>query len=174
MLAPLLRSRGFLLVAGPILGLIIGFGARGLWPNVPLHATATEGYESFSIATGFVDSGVEGLYFLDYLTGDLRGAVVNAKTGEFNAFFTKKIADDFSSSGRSAKYLMVTGMADMPRGRAGFQPAKSIVYIAEASSGQVAAYIMPWNTSMASAGKPQTGEFRLLDIKQFRTLEIRD
>lgn len=174
MLAQLARSRGMFLTGGLILGLAVGMNLQGLWPNIPLHASATDGYESFSIATGLVDGSVEGLYFLDYLTGDLRGAVVDAKTGKFNAFFTTKIGKDFASTGRNAKYLMVTGMADMPRGRAGFQPAKSIVYVADATSGQVAAYLMPWNSSLASAGKPQTGEFQTLDVRQFRTTEIRD
>lgn len=170
----LARSRGTMLVAGLVLGLALGLNIQGLWPNVPLHASATEGFESFSIATGLVDNGVEGLYFLDYLTGDLRGAVIDPKSGKFNAFFTTKITGDFGSQARNAKYLMVTGLADMPRGRAGFNPAKSIVYIADTTSGQVAAYLMPWNPSLASAGKPQQGMFQTLDVKQFRTTEIRD
>lgn len=170
----LVRRQGTMLAVGLVMGLVIGLNIQGLWPNVPLHASATEGYESFSIATGLVDNGVEGLYFLDYLTGDLRGAVVDPKSGKFNAFFSTKITGDFGTQARNAKYLMVTGMADMPRGRAGFQPAKSIVYIADATSGQVAAYIMPWNGSLAAAGKPQQGTFQTLDVKQFRTTEIRD
>jgi hypothetical protein len=174
MLTQLLRSRGATLALGLMLGLVVGLNVKGLWPNVPLHASATEGYESFSIATGLVDNNVEALYFLDYLTGDLRGAVVDPRTGKFNAFFATKITGDFGSTGRNAKYLMVTGLADMPRGRGGFAPAKSIVYIADATSGQVAAYVMPWNPSMAASGKPQTGAFQTLDVKQFRTTEIRD
>jgi len=159
---------------GLVLGLVVGLNAKGLWPHIPLHATATEGYESFSIATGLVHAGVEGLYFLDYLTGELIGAVVNPKNGQFNAKFTYNISNDFSAGGRKAKYLMVTGIADMPRGRAGFQPASSIVYIAEATSGEIAAYIMPWNSSMMAAGKPQTGTFQMLDKQQFRSVQLRD
>ncbi|QDU54958.1 hypothetical protein [Aeoliella mucimassa] len=166
----LLSGLGF----GIMLGAVLGLNIQGLWPQVPLHATATEGYESFSIATGLVDNEVEGLYFLDYLTGDLVGAVVNPKTGKFNARFTYNISQDFPTAGRNAKYLMVTGLANMPRGRAGFQPASSIVYIADATSGQVGAYIMPWNSSMQAAGKPQAGAFQVLDVQQFRTTAIRD
>lgn len=170
----LVRSRGALLALGIAIGVVAGLNIKGVWPNVPLHASATEGYESFSIATGLVDDRVEALYFLDYLTGDLVGAVVNPKTGKFNARFTYNISGDFTSAGRNAKYLMVTGMADMPRGRAGFQPARSIVYVADATSGQVAAYIMPWNSSMQASGKPQQGMFQVLDKQQFRTTAIRD
>lgn len=170
----LARSRSGFLVLGVVLGLVVGLNIQGLWPNVPLHATATEGYESFSIATGLVDNDVEGLYFLDYLTGDLVGAVINPKTGKFNAKFTYNISQDFAGAGRNAKYLMVTGLANMPRGRAGYQPANSIVYIADANSGQIGAYIMPWNSSMQAAGKPQAGVFRVLDMQQFRSQIIRD
>ena len=170
----LVRSRAATLALGSILGLVVGLNIQGLWPNVPLHASATEGYESFSIATGLVDNGVEALYFLDYLTGDLRGAVIDVRSGKFNAFFTTNISNDFGSQARNARYLMVTGLADMPRGRAGFNPAKSIVYIADATSGHVAAYLMPWNPSLASAGKPQQGAFQTLDVRPFRTTEIRD
>jgi hypothetical protein len=170
----LARGRSTFLAVGIVLGLVAGLNIQGLWPNIPLHATATDGYESFSIATGLVDNEVEGLYFLDYLTGDLVGAVINPRNGKFNARFTYNIAKDFTSTGRNAKYLMVTGMANMPRGRAGFQPASSIVYIADATSGQVGAYIMPWNSSMQAAGKPQEGVFQTLDIQQFRSAVVRD
>ena len=173
-LSRLAQSRSGFLTFGLFAGLVVGLNIQGLWPNVPLHATATEGYESFSIATGLVDNGVEGLYFLDYLTGDLVGAVINPRTGKFNARFTYNISQDFTGAGRNAKYLMVTGLAQMPRGKAGFQPASSIVYVADATSGQVAAYIMPWNSSMQASGKPQTGAFRVLDVQQFRSQVIRD
>ncbi len=173
-LAQFAQSRASVLILGLTLGLVVGLNAKGLWPNIPLHATATEGYESFSIATGLVNNGVEGLYFLDYLTGDLVGAVVNPKTGKFNSRFTYNITGDFSPSARNSKYLMVTGQADMPRGRSGFQAASSIVYIANVTTGEIASYVMPWNSSMQAAGKPQQGTFQLLDKKKLRDVQIRD
>jgi hypothetical protein len=162
------------LAAGIVLGLVVGLNLTGLWPNVPLHATATHGLDKFAIATGLVDDSVEALYFLDFLTGDLRAAVINPKTGKFNAFFTRNIAADFGGAGRSSGYLLVTGFADMPRGSANFQFSKSIVYVAEASTAQVAAYTIPWNSSLHFAGKTQYGEFQPLDVKPFRTTFIRD
>ncbi len=173
-LGRLASGRSTFLALGLAIGLVVGLNMKGLWPNVPLHATATDGYENFSIATGLVDNEVEGLYFLDYLTGDLVGAVINPRTGKFNARFTYNISRDFTGSGRNAKYLMVTGLVNMPRARAGFQPAQSVVYIADTTSGQVGAYIMPWNSSMQAAGKPQDGTFQALDLKQFRSAVIRD
>ena len=168
------QSRPAWLVAGAVLGLVVGLNISGVWPSVPLHATATQGLDKFAIATGLVDDSVEAIYFLDFLTGDLRAAVINPKTGKFNAYFTRNIATDFGAVGQGARYLIVTGFADMPRGRANFQYAKSIVYVAEAGSGQVAAYTIPWNSAFQAAGKPQTGEFQPLDVKPFRTAFVPD
>lgn len=170
----LLRSRPACVATGVVVGLMVGLNLEGLWPSVPLHATATHGLDKFAIATGLVDDSVEALYFLDYLTGDMRAAVINPKTGKFNSFFTRNIAADFGGAGRTAGYLLVTGFADMPRGTANFQFAKSIVYVAEATTGQVAAYTIPWNSSLQAAGKTQRGEFQPLDVQQFRTAFVRD
>ncbi len=160
--------------AGIVIGLVIGLNIQGLWPSVPLHASATHGLDKFAIATGLVDDRVEALYFLDYLTGDLRAAVINPKTGKFNAFFTRNIAADFGGAGRGMGYLLVTGSANMPRGTANFQYANSIVYVADATTGQVAAYTIPWNSSLHAAGKTQYGEFQPLDTQPFRTAFVRD
>jgi len=162
------------LSVGAVLGFVFGLNVAGLWPSVPLHATATQGLDKFAIATGLVDESVEALYFLDFLTGDLRAAVINPKTGKFNAFFSRNIVNDFGVTGQGARYLIVTGLADMPRGRANFQFAKSIVYIAEANSAKVAAYTIPWNSAFHAAGKPQVGEFQPLDVAEFRTAFVRD
>ncbi len=168
------QNRFTWLAAGALIGLVVGLNAAGLWPSIPLHATATHGLDKFAIATGLVDDSVEAIYFLDFLTGDLRAAVVNPKTGKFNALYTRNIATDFGQVGAGARYLIVTGYADMPRGRANFQFAKSIVYVAEASTGVIAAYTIPWYSAMQAAGKSEEGLFVPLDVRQFRTAFVRD
>jgi len=170
----LVRTRPACVATGVALGLILGLHIQGIWPSVPLHASATHGIDKFAIATGLVDNGVEALYFLDFLTGDMRAAVINPKTGRFNSFYTRNIALDFGGAGRNSGYLLVTGSADMPRGTAQFQFARSVVYVAEASTGVVAAYTIPWNSSLQAAGRTQYGEFQLLDVKPFRTAFVRD
>ena len=94
--------------------------------------------------------------------------------GKFNSFFTRNIASDFGGAGRNSGYLMVTGAVNMPRGANNYQFAESIVYVAEAGTGQVAAYTIPWNSSMQAANKTQYGEFQPLDVQQFRTAFVRD
>jgi len=168
-------TKAMFLIGGVVLGLAAGLNLPGIWPRVPLYATATQGQDNYAIATGLVDEQVEALYFLDFLTGDLKAAVINPKNGKFIARFQYNIAADFQRDRtRSPKYLMVTGLADMPRGRSNFQVAKSIVYISDVSTGQVAAYTIPWNQSLQSAGRPQAGEFIPLDRMEMRTVPIRD
>jgi hypothetical protein len=158
---------------GVVIGLIIGLNVQGIWPAIPLHASATHGVDKFAIATGLVDEEVEALYFLDYLTADMRAAVIDQKSGKFSAFFTRNIAADFGGA-RSTGYLMVTGTTNMPRGTAKYQFARSIVYVADVTTGQVAAYTIPWNSTMYLAGRPQYGEFQPLDVQAFRTAFVRD
>ena len=61
----------------------------------------------------------------------------------------------------------------MPRGTANFQYARSVVYVANATTGQIAAYVIPWSSSSQAAGRTQNGMFQLLDVAQFRTAFVR-
>ena len=125
------------LAVGLIVGLVIG----GLWLQTPLHAVATDRYEGFIMATGWVDEGVEAVYFLDSLTGALRAKVVSNQTQNFQAHYEANVARDFAvavetlnvrirqannAARRGAppqpeiqvpqtpNYMMVTGVADLP------------------------------------------------------------
>ncbi len=169
------RTGGITLLLGVVIGLILGLAVRDIWPPVPLYASATQGQENYAIATGLVDERVEAIYFLDFLTGNLQAAVINPKTGKFNSLFRRNVSADFGQGGsKNPKYLMVTGLVDMPRGRSNVQAAKSIVYISDASTGQTVAYTFPWNQSAHVAGRPQSAGFEPLDRVDFRTMPIRD
>jgi len=67
---------------------VLGLLTAGYWPNVPVHAVATDRTEGFAMATGYCDDSVEAVYFLDFLTGELSAAVVSKQNGRFNAFYT--------------------------------------------------------------------------------------
>ena len=113
----LFRSRSAYVGMGLVLGLVIG-----LEPRRPLaqRCRCTPRPRTASISSpsrrALSMTGVEALYFLDFLTGDMRAAVINPKTGKFNSFFTRNIASDFGGAGRNSGYLMVTGSVNMPRG----------------------------------------------------------
>lgn len=163
-----------LLVLGIFVGIVVAVGWYGLGQGVQVQATATHGESNFAIATGFVDLEIEAFYFLDFLTGDLRAAVVSRRTGEFVAFFEKNILADFGTVGKNPKFLMVTGLANIPRGQAPFQIGNSFIYIAEASSGTVNAYALPWNASLNNKGEAQRGSFIRVAGGSFRTAFVRD
>ena len=161
-----------------LLGILVGVGVSAAWfgqrQPIPVQATATHGEGNFAIATGFVDPGQEAFYFLDFLTGDLRAAVVSQRTGEFVAFFEKNILADFSTLSKNPKFLMVTGQANIPRGQAPYQIGSSLIYIAEATSGEVSAYALPWNPSLSAKGAPSGALSSSSLGGSFRTAFVRD
>ncbi|MGA2620084.1 MAG: hypothetical protein ABSF26_20905 [Thermoguttaceae bacterium] len=125
----------------------------GLWPNTPLHAVATDKIDTFGIATGPVDEFCEAIYFLDYLTGDLKAVVIgrmrNAATGwGVQGFYARNVMADLNvDATKNPRFVMVTGTADLMRGGRGgaIQPSRSVLYVAEVTTGGAAAYAIPWN-----------------------------
>ena len=157
------------------LGLLVGAVVAGFCPHAPLHASATDRYETFAIATGMVDDGVEAIYFLDFLTGDLKAAVLSKQVPpRFNSFYQRNILNDLGiSPTNNPRYLMVTGLNDLRRGGSVLKPSIGVCYIAEITSGRVAAYAIPWNANRHAMGQITQGEIMLLDVKQFRTAAVR-
>jgi hypothetical protein len=144
-----LRKHGW--AAGLAIGLLLGLMIGGLWPDTPLHAVATDRGESYSICTGFVDDGVEAIYFLDFLTGTLSAAVLSNRPQSpgFQARYQGNVTNDLAAviqarnAGlmqmnaerrkqglpalpelqvpQSPSYLMVSGVIDMRGGVAANQ-----------------------------------------------------
>jgi hypothetical protein len=169
------KFRAVLLVLGPVIGLIVGLSLNGAWPTVPLHATATHGQENFAIATGPIDSDVEGIFFLDYLTGDLTGAVLNPRLGRFNSVFSGNVMAAFGGAKiKNPKFLMVTGQINIPRGQGNVQYANTVIYVAEATTGEIVCYAIPWSSAMAAKNAPQQSKLIMLDRKPFRRAVIRE
>jgi len=168
-------NQGALLVLGLLVGAALMAATSGLrQQGSQVQASATHGEDNFAIATGMIDDRLEAFYFLDFLTGDLRAAAVSRRTGEFVAFFERNIQQDFGGRSKNPKYLMVTGLADIPRGRANTQIGQSLIYITEATSGEVSAYALPWNSSLSAKGLQQRGGFIRLGGGSFRTTFVRD
>lgn len=145
-------------------------------PPIEAHATASQSHDNFVIATGSIEDDIEGLFFLDFLTGDLKATVLNARRPGFNAFYQYNISADFNTAAvQNPKYLMVTGLArDQQVAGASGRLGRCVLYVVEATSGQVVAYGLPWNPSSHSAGKPQRGTFIPLARAGLRTEFVRD
>ena len=154
------------------IGVLVGSLGSGLLPHAPLYASATHSTENFVIATGDIDDGIEGIYILDLLTGELKGMVLNTGTRMFTTFYQYNIMKDFEAT-KNPKFLMVTGIADMRRGTAKFRMGRSAIYIADVNSGTVAAYGVPWDSTRAAQGAPLQATFIPLDKKQVRTVQLR-
>ncbi len=167
------KSRQAWLVLGIVLGLVVGLNVAGIWPQIPVQATATHGQDGFAIATGPLSGDIEAVYVLDYLTGDLKGAVLNLQTGQFMTAYEYNVGKDLAGSGvKNPRYAMVTGVADLRRGGLG-QMGQSVVYVAEFSSGKLAAYGMPWTTGRENVLAAVKSPFVLLNIVKFRSVDVR-
>lgn len=169
-----LCNHSALLVVGMALGAALVAGWHGATSVPRAHAVATHGSDNFAIATGLVDDEYEALYFLDYLTGDLRAAIVNRRNAQFSAYFQHNVLADFGGVADQPKFLMVTGLASLVRGAGPTQLGKSLIYVAEATSGQVAAYVLPYNSTLQASGAPQRGGFIKVAQGSFRDAFVRD
>jgi hypothetical protein len=170
------RRHGPWLAIGLVIGGLAGVLVSGLLPSNSAHGVATDRYENFAIATGPLDNEVEAVYFLDFLTGDLKAAVLNINTGTFTAFYSYNILQDLGiDPAKNPRYLMVTGVADLRRvGGSNVRPGASVVYIAELTTGKIAAYAVPWSPDLHKRGAPFQGALMPLDVTQFRTTAVRD
>jgi hypothetical protein len=184
------RSRGAL-AAGFVLGLLVGVGmligacATHVWqaavpatwalPETALHASATDSGDTFAIATGSIADGIEGVFFLDFLSGEMQCWVINGRTRTTGGYFVQNVVADLGvEPGRkNPRYLLVTGIAPMQRGSTGFQPADSLVYVADANTGNFAVYAIPWNRQATAANRPQQAPMVLIFRGSARNLEIR-
>ena len=121
-----------------------------------LHAMATHGADSMAIATGEIDEGVEGVFILDFITGELTCQVLNARTGLLGGLFRQNVVADLGvEQGKQPKYLLVTGGLEIRQNISNVRPARSIVYVADSNSGRYVAYVLPWNPQLANAGGAQ-------------------
>ena len=179
-----------MLAIGLIVGLTIGGAvAGGIWigthnseavaiaglRDLQLRASASHGSDTFAIATGPVDEEIEGLYTLDFLTGELNCFVLNARqagalVGRFNINVTNVLK---AARGKKPNYLLTTGLINSPGGGAGGRPAACVCYVVDSGSGEVAAFTFPWVKAATSAGTPQIQPMVLVNTWPTRSRDIR-
>jgi hypothetical protein len=163
------------LLAGAAIGLVVGLNLAGIWPQVPLHAVATHGQDNFAICTAPMDDDVEAIFILDDVTGDLKAACLNIQMRRFNTFFDYNVLGDLPApQGKGGNYRIVSGVAAIRQNVAAGQMARSVVYVAEISTGQIVAYGVPWVPGRASSLVPFKGTLIPLDKWQFREVAIRN
>jgi hypothetical protein len=154
-------------------GLLLGLMMSGLWPNTALHAMATDRVDTYAMATGMVDEDVEAVYFLDFLTGELKALVMGKQVGGISGVYTFNVAAHLGiDPSKNPRYMMVTGIVSLRRGGSRMQASRAVVYVAEISSGKMGAYAIPWNPSLAAAGQMVTLNLVPVATYQFRGAPI--
>jgi hypothetical protein len=163
------------LIGGAVTWLLVG-PTELVLPETALHATATHGGDTLAVATGPVDDEMEGLFVLDYVTGELQCTVLNYRSATFNAIFKTNVLKDLGvdATRKRPQYLMVTGQSRFPRAGPGGRLALTVVYVVDENTGNFAAYGLPWLPEMARAGRPQTGAMIPLDAGNARAAVVRD
>jgi hypothetical protein len=112
---------------------------------LPLHATATQAGSNFVMATGLIDESVEGVFFLDKVTGMLQCWVTSKNTGAFNGKFgyTNVMANVGTKDEKNPQLLMMVGNYQ-PVGSNG-KLASCLIYVLNDATGKFAVYSVPWN-----------------------------
>jgi hypothetical protein len=175
MVFPMLAG-GLLVGGGVLMGMWLarGTGSGATWPPEQLlHASTAATGESFAVATGVIDADAEGVFVLDFLTGELQCAVLNHRTGKFSALFKANAARDLGVT-KNPGFLMVTGQVNFQRGGGMAQPALSAVYVLDTNSGKMIAYGIPWRRELVATGRPQIDTLVPIDFLQVRNVSIRD
>jgi hypothetical protein len=189
MVRQLFKQSTWMLFAGLVMGLLVGVGmllgtlatvrsfpAGGVsLPETLLHASASHSGKSMAMATGLIDEEVEGLFTLDYLTGDLQCYVLNSRyPTQWSGMFKYNVIQDLGvEQGKDPNYVMVTGQAQFVRGTGTQTPAMCVLYVMDANSGNFAAYSLAWNRTMARQPQTQTGTLARLQTGKARMLELR-
>ncbi|MFK7735593.1 MAG: hypothetical protein AB8B50_06185 [Pirellulaceae bacterium] len=123
----------------------------------PILAAAASASDTMAVATGPISSDAEGIFFLDFLTGDLQCIVYYPRNGTFGARFVANVAPQLGAGGKNAQYIMVTGNARTNATAGGARPGASLVYVTDSSRGMFAAYAVPWDRTAEASGRVQSG-----------------
>jgi hypothetical protein len=160
------------MTAGVVIGMRADTPHVAALDELRLKASASSGAETFAIATGQIDGEVEGLFCLDYLTGDLSCFVISPRGKGFAGLFKTNIVKDLpAEKGKKPAYVMVTGGINV---RGAPNAPASLVYVADANSGVWAAYSFTWNRSASAAGVTQAQPMVLITGGKARELTLRE
>ena len=137
-----------------LVGVVAGLLLMSFAPLRGVQAVATDRGETFALATGSLGSGVEALFMLDGLTGELRAVAINPNKKQFTVELKANVAKDMKiEEGKAPKFIMVTGACDL-RSQGLTQYGDSVVYVAEMTTGQLMVYAMPFNANMLNSNSP--------------------
>lgn len=164
-----------------VAAMLVGMGIAAGWaltppPSLPKAlAITSQADESFAVCTAPVDmaNGIEGIFVLDFATGDLTGGVLSAGSALFGTSYKRNVLVDLGfqpGQAKNPRFLLVAGQAELrPNPRLGRrQFAGSVLYVTDCTTGATAAYAIPWSPQQSSATAPVAAELVLLDVARPR------
>ena len=162
----------FVLVAS-VASVAYQFGTRqprlASFSDAVVHATATHGGTNVAVATGPVGVDSEGVFILDFTTGNLQCWVYYPRFGQFGGKFETNIGAQLPMiKNANTEYLLVTGSMSTPQASGNARPAPTICYVVDPKSGMFAGYTFPWNRSMEAGGQIQKAPMICVGGDQFR------
>ena len=171
-------SMGIMLAAGVLIGTQHQSDVAGGFPlaELKLSASAAHGNETIAIATGPMDGNVDGIFLLDFLTGDLSCFVLHPRQGKFTIAFKTNVVKDLPvEQGKKPAYALATGRINVVGQSSNVKPAASVVYVADCNTGVFAAYTMPWASGLTNYNTGLVAApMNLQDIGKARDLKLRE
>ncbi len=146
--------------AGPVViavvafaaGLVAGSSWSGASRMPVAQAMSSLADQTFAVCTAPIDRNGEGLFILDFETGDLTGGVL-AQTGKFAATYRHNVLEDLGievGAVKNQRFLIVPGMASV--GSPPARMAQSVIYVTDAATGATVAYGIPLGGKPGAAG----------------------
>jgi hypothetical protein len=142
----------------PIVAVVaVGVAVAGwMRPVGQVQALTSLANDAFAVCTLPLDGTNEGVFILDFETGDLSGAILNPATGRFGVSYKHNVLADLGfkpGQVKNPKFLLVAGLADLRRaGNASL--AQSVLYVTDSSTGTTVAYGIPWSMQQPLAASP--------------------
>jgi len=142
-------------------------------PAITLQATTAQNNDVFAVASGAIDQGNEGVFFLDFLTGDLECRIISERNAKLIGVFKRNVINDVGANKKKkARYLLATSQVSFLRGANNARPGQTVIWVIDANTTKYVAYGMTWNRTSASQLQPQQGTFTVLDAGQIRQLNL--
>ena len=147
---------GALASAAFLAGRLSGLQTAPTLPPELIRASATHAGPDMAVATAQIDEETEGVFFLDFKTGDLTCWMYYPRFMRYGAKYMCNVTEQLPAT-KNAEYLLVTGLMTSPPAASNNRLANSIVYVVDPKSGLFASYSVATNRALESAGQPQVG-----------------
>ncbi|GIX00822.1 MAG: hypothetical protein KatS3mg111_4154 [Pirellulaceae bacterium] len=165
---------GGLVLAAVVVGFLLGNRAPS--PPVlelpPAWAATAASSDNMAVATGPVSEDAEGVFFLDFLTGELQCLLYYPRVGAFGGRYFTNVLPHLGNAGKNSKYLLVTGNMNVPAVSGRPRPGGCLVYVTNLNTGMFAAYAVPWDRTAEAANQVQSGPLVYVGGGPIRNFQI--